>query len=110
MQLPCKSRKEPLFSEKTSDDEWLGYVGQRGWIAFSHDAKFHLPGYEIEMQAIKQFNVGCFYLWGASAIRRKKALCFLRAYDRIVEAVATTPKPFIYRINEKGLLSKVKIP
>ena len=108
--MPCKNHKDTLFTPKTEDDEWLGYVGQQGWIAFSHDAKFHLPGYEIEMQAIKQFNVGCFYLWGASALRWQKALCFLRAHARIIEAIANTPKPFIYRINEKGLLSKVKIP
>lgn len=108
--ISCRNRKEQLFKPDTDDDEWLRYVGEKGWIAFSHDEKFHLPGYENEMAAIKQFGVGCFYLWGANAKCHDKALCFLRAYDQIVHAVNTTPKPFIYKIDKSGKLSKVAIP
>lgn len=107
--MSCKSRKEQLFGPETPDDEWLQYVGKKGWIAFSHDEKFHLPGYENEMAAIKQFGVGCFYLWGANARCHEKALCFLKAYDQIVKVVETTPRPFIYRIDKNGKLSKVAI-
>ena len=38
------------------------------------------------------------------------ALGSLRAYDRIVEAEASTPRPFIYRITETGLIKPVPIP
>ena len=110
LRLPHSTRKEPLFGPGAQDDEWLSYVGQQGWIAFSHDGKFHLPGYENELAAIKQFSVGCFYLWGANHLRWQKALCFLRAYERIVDAARITPKPFIYQVTEKGTLKKVKLP
>jgi hypothetical protein len=105
--MPCRGRKELLFADSVKDDHWLEFVGRKSWIAFSHDEKFHKPGYEVELAAIKQFKVGCFYLWGANAVCREKALCFLKAYDKIVELVASTPRPFIYRIDLNGLISKV---
>lgn len=107
--MPCKGRKELLFGDDVHDDTWLEFVGRKGWIAFSHDEKFHKPGYETEMAAIKQFNVGCFYLWGANAVCREKALCFLKAYDKILDLVASTPRPFIYRIDQHGGIVKVLI-
>lgn len=108
--MKCKSRTEPLFQPKAGDDEWLSYVGQQGWIAFSHDQKFHKPGFENELAAIKQFNVACFYLWGANNKPHEKARCFLRAYDAIVDTVAKTKRPFIYSVNQQGKLTEVPLP
>ena len=54
--------------------------------------------------------MGCFYLWGSEAKRWQKLQCFARAYDRIVEAEAVTPRPFIYLVTETGLLRTVPIP
>lgn len=105
-----RSRKEPLFPPDEADDSWLAFVGKKGWTVFSHDEKFHKPGYESEISAIKQYQIGCFYLWGANAQNYEKARCFLKAYERIVDAIAGTPKPFIYRIEKSGKLVKVKIP
>lgn len=36
--------------------------------------------------------------------------CFLRAYEQIVEAANDTPRPFIYRMTEKGRLNSVVVP
>jgi hypothetical protein len=109
LNMPCRNRKDPLFLPNASDDEWLSFVGQKGWVAFSHDKKFHKPGYELELAALKQFNVACFYLWGAKARPHEKARCFLRAYDKIVHAVQTTQRPFIYNVDEAGKLLRVPI-
>ena len=54
--------------------------------------------------------MGCFYLWSAEALRWEKMRCFLRAYEDILEAAATTPRPFIYRVTEKGRLIPLIIP
>ena len=106
--MRCKNRKEPLFPPGEPDDAWLEYVGKKKWIVFSHDEKFHKR--ETELSAIKQFDVGCFYLWGASAKNYEKARCFLLAYERILKAIAETPRPFIYKIDKQGKLSKIAIP
>lgn len=104
-----KTKKDPLFKPDEKDDKWLEYVGMKDWVVFSQDKKFHKPGYESELYAIKQFNVGCFYLWGATAQTSEKALVFLKAYDKILHAIKTTPKPFIYDITRTGRLVPVKI-
>ncbi|MGE4240133.1 hypothetical protein [Ramlibacter sp.] len=104
------SCNDQLFHDEEADDVWLADVGARGWVVFSHDRKFHKIGFESELSAIKQHNVGCFYLWGGSAKKYEKAQCFFRAYDRILRAIATTPRPFIYDVQRSGRLKKVKIP
>jgi hypothetical protein len=104
-----KNRTEQLFKPEEKDDQWLEFVGKKNWIVFSQDRKFHTAGYENEMFALKQFNVGCFYLWGADARCADKALAFLKAYDKIVAAIQTTPKPFIYDLAKSGKLTRIDI-
>jgi len=102
--------EDQLFKDEETDDVWLAEVGTRGWTVFSHDKKFHKTGYESEVSAIKQFNVGCFYLWGGNATPLDKARCFFRAYDRIVKAAEMTPRPFIYDVQKSGHLKRIPIP
>ena len=82
------------FRMDEDDDVWLHTVGEWEWTVIGHDSSYHTR--PTELSAIKQHKIGCFYLWGAEATRWKKLQCFARAYDRIVEAEANTPKPFIY--------------
>jgi hypothetical protein len=96
------------FALDEQDDSWLNKVGQWGWTVIGHDSRYHQR--PTELSAIKQYKMGCFYLWGANARRWEKFRCFARAYDRIVEAEANTPKPFIYRVTQRGVLRRVAIP
>jgi hypothetical protein len=108
--LPITGRHKNLFKEGEYDDQWLSFVGEKNWIVFTQDGKFHKPGFESELSAIKQFKVGCFYIWGACAQTHEKALSLLKAMDAIIEAIELTPKPFIYKISKHGKLIAVKIP
>ena len=96
------------FAIDARDDDWMPGVGRSGWVLIGHDSRHHRE--ESELSAIKQHRIGCFYLWGAEASRWEKVRCFLRAYENILEAVARTPRPFIYRVTEKGRLTSVTIP
>jgi len=96
------------FRIDEADDVWLPQVGQRGWTVIGHDSQHHTR--EAELSAIKQYNIGCFYLWGAEAKRWEKMQCFARAYQRIVTAENITPRPFIYRVTKTGRLQVVPIP
>ena len=96
------------FAIDEPDDVWLPQVGQWGWTVIGHDSQHHSKPNEIS--AIKQYNIGCFYLWGCHAKRWQKMQCFARAYERIVEAEKTTPKPFIYIIGQMGKLQRITIP
>lgn len=96
------------FASNEDDDVWLPKVGQLGWTVIGHDSQHHAK--ESELSAIKQYNIGCFYLWGAESKRWEKMQCFARAYERISQAEKTTPKPFIYKVNKKGSLKQIPIP
>ena len=96
------------FPGNCPDDVWLPEVGRRGWTVIGHDSHHHTE--ESELSAVKQYSIGCFYLWGAEAKRWEKLRCFARAYDRIVQAESSTTRPFIYRVTKAGLLQPVLIP
>lgn len=96
------------FPSDAPDDAWLPVVGQWGWTVIGHDTKYHLTSNELA--ALKQYSVGCFYLWGANASKWEKMRVFAFAYRRIVAAEGSTPKPFIYRVDRRGLLKPVDLP
>ena len=83
-------------------------VGTLGWTLVGHDSRHHRE--RAELAAVKQYEMGCFYLWGAEALKWEKMRCFLRAYERILDASISTPRPFIYRVAEKGGLTAVTVP
>ena len=95
------------FRIDSPDDEWMPYVGSMGWMLIGHDSRHHIQ--QAEISAIRQYRMACFYLWGSEARRWEKALCFLRAYERILAADETTARPYIYRISKSGRLSSVEI-
>lgn len=99
-----------LFANEETDDSWLKFVGEKGWIVLTQDSKFHKKGFENELSAIKQFNVGCFYVWGAEALKWDKMVSLCKAYDNIIEASKTTAKPFIYSCSKGGSLTQIPIP
>ena len=90
------------------DDEWLEICGKNGWIAFSHDRKFH--SVTVEAMAIKQHNVGAFYLPGASEPVWYKLSYFMRGYAQIIDRIKRTQKPFIYRVHPNLWIERIKLP
>lgn len=108
--LPRLPKQKTLFSPTEADDVWLQYVGQKGWVVFTQDRKFHREGYENELSAIKQFNVGCFYIWGAEATKWEKMKALCKGLDRMLAASAATPKPFIFDVEKTGKLKQIPIP
>ena len=94
------------FKREGGDDTWFSQVAARGWTTIiSQDYHFHTN--ENESYALRQYNLGCFYLWGAQKPKWEILRCFARAYDRIIEAAETKPRPFIYRVTRTGLLHQV---
>lgn len=104
------TKLKTLFVQEEKDDVWLQYVGQRGWLVFTQDRKFHRAGFENELSAIKQFNVGCFYVWGAQATKWEKMVALCKGLDAMIAIAASTPKPFIFDAQKTGKLIQVPIP
>ena len=89
------------------DDTWLSDVGQKGWFVISQDHNFHKR--ERELFALKQYEVGCFYLPGANSPKWETFRYFMRAYDHIISVMNISPRPFLYRIEWNGTLTKVDL-
>jgi hypothetical protein len=100
--------KKNNFPKELRDDQWLEICGKRGWIACSHDRKFH--DIAVEAMAIKQHNVGAFYLPGASDPSWYKLCYLIKAYPKIDKAIKETRKPFIYRLHPSLRLERIKLP
>ena len=92
------------FDSDAPDDLWLPEVGTRGWVVLGFDWSYHLN--QAELAAIRQHNVGVFYLWGAEARTWERMFCFARAYDRIVDLAASEAGPFIFRVRRTGSLTR----
>ena len=93
------------FDTALGDDSWLPIVGERGWSVVGHD-RYHEKSL-AELHAIQQYGIGCFYLWGAEASRWEKLRCFARAFDRMVQAEANTPRPFVFDVARSGALRRL---
>jgi len=96
------------FKQDMDDDEWLSIVGERGWIVFSHDQKFH--SLTVEAAAVRQFGIGCFYLYGANSPIWDKLQYFVRAYPKIDKIIRTETKPYIYDIGSNGRIRQIGVP
>ena len=90
------------------DDVWLSDVGSKGWFVVTQDQRLHVNAPELD--AIKQYNVGCFYLKGASDSRWDIFRRFVCSFDRIIRETGHTPRPFVYRIQRTGNLRPITLP
>jgi hypothetical protein len=102
--LPVVSHDEH-FPPNTQDDQWMPTVGRAGWTVIGHDKKFH--EIDVELQAIRDHQVGVFYLWGANAKRWDKVRLFAKVYDKIVTVIQSQRPPFIYRVYKSGAFKRV---
>lgn len=95
------------FKQDTPDDKWLQIVGEKGWIVFSHDRRFHKEASSIA--AIKQHKVGCFYLPGANQNTWSKLYMFVRAHHRIIELASQTERPFVFYLTALNKIEEIRL-
>lgn len=73
----------------------------------AQDYKFH--EIEAELEALKQHNVGCFYVWGAEASKWETMRTFARGYDNIVREAERALRPFAFRVQRHGGLTEIPV-
>ena len=91
------------FEQAAPDDYWLPIVGTYGWIVVSQDYSYHEK--ETELAAIKQYNMGCFYLWGSEAGKWEIMRVFAKAFDKMVNKADVGLRPFVFDVNRRGWLA-----
>lgn len=95
------------FRQTMPDDEWLAICGQRQWVAFTHDRKFH--SIEVETAAITQHNVASFALCGATSTTFDKLRYLVRSFPRMIEIVRSEQPPYLYRIDASARFQRVEL-
>jgi len=93
------------FRHDMPDDEWMEIVGPKGWIVLSQDWKFHLR--EVEIEAVKQHSIKCFYLPGSGATKWDTYCQLIRSHKRLMELADAEVAPFIFDVKRNGHLKRI---
>lgn len=96
-----------FFRHDTPDDEWMEFVGAKGWLVISQDYSFHLE--PAVLSVIKQHGVKVFYLWGSDKPKWEVMRVFARHYDGILKLSDAKAGPFIYRVKARGAFAQVSL-
>ncbi len=88
------------FDPSTDDSDWLEVIGTRGWFLVTRDERVRFRPAEIS--AIKEHNVGAFFIGGKNRSRCELIQQIVRNWPRMKEIANSTRPPFLYRIPPKG--------
>ena len=89
------------------DDEWLAKAGDRGWVVLTQDYKFHKPGFEHELEAIKGHSVQCFYFPCAKETMWEAICVFSRVHLKVIAKTHDSGGCFIHSIGKNGKIRSV---
>lgn len=96
------------FRHDMPDDEWMERVGPKGWVVISQDWKFHIR--DVEIAAVKQHKIRCFYLPGSGATKWTTYCQLIRSHLRLMQLAATEDAPFIFDVKKNGHLKRIDLP
>ncbi len=96
-------RHDDLFAPTTTDEEWLQYVGERGRVAITHNARIrYMPN---ELEAVVRHRVALLVVVGKVPLK-ELAANFVATITPISAFLASHQAPFIakvYRSTQKEL-------
>lgn len=93
-------RHDDHFGVETPDDEWIGEIGRRGWIAVTRDARIRYS--PLALSVLMDSGTQLFVLVG-KLTTAEAAETFLKWRERIVETVVGERGPFIAKIRRDGV-------
>ena len=89
-----------FFKPDTDDTVWLAKIGAEGWFLLTRDLRVRKrPG---ELQAIKEHDVGAFFLGGKNRSKWELVQQLVRNWPRLKELAGSTRPPFAYRVPPSG--------
>lgn len=89
-----------FFADDADDAVWLQRIGDEGWFLITRDDKIrHRPA---EIQALRNHQVGAFFLGGKNRTRCELIQQLVRNWPRIKEYASKTKRPFACRIPPSG--------
>lgn len=96
------------FAQNVTDEEWLRYVGAKGWVVLTKD---HRIRYRLaELTALKEAKVRAFVLTPRKLTADQNGEVLKRALPAMAKFMERTPPPFIAAVTRGAkivLLKKV---
>jgi PIN like domain len=91
------------FPTTALDEEWLGVVGQRGWVVLTKDRgiRYRAPA----LTAIRASAIRMFVLTAGDLQGHEMAAIFARGLARIAGVARRERAPFIAKITKTGVVS-----
>jgi len=88
------------FPEDAQDTEWLEYIGQNEMFLITRDDAIRRNPAEI--QALRHYRVGAFFIAGKNRTRCDIILQVVRNWPRIKEFSTRLNRPFAFRVPPSG--------
>jgi hypothetical protein len=88
------------FARDEDDRNWLGAVGERGWVVFTKDKKLRYR--PLEIAALRASKARVFVLTAGNLRGIEIAAVFLKALPRICKILRSHPGPFVARVSQSG--------
>lgn len=89
-----------VFDEGTEDQVWLKHIGTQKIFLITRDERIRKNPFELN--ALKTYNVGAFFLGGKNLDRCKIIQQVVRNWPRIKQISAKNKPPFAFRIPPSG--------
>ena len=89
-----------LFDPDAEDEVWLEHIGRTGMILVTRDERIRFR--PNELGALKDNNVGAFFLGGKNRSRCELVQQLVRNWPRMKSLSAKTRRPFAFRIPPSG--------
>jgi hypothetical protein len=88
------------FGPDTLDEQWIGEVGRRGWIAITRDARIRYS--PLALSVLMEYGTQLFVLVGKLKTT-EAAEMFLKWREKIVSTIQSESEPFIAKIRRDGV-------
>jgi hypothetical protein len=93
-------RHDDHFGAQTPDEEWIGEIGRRGWIAVSRDQRIRYS--PLGLSVLMTSGTRLFVLVGKLTADEAAEL-FIRSRERIEAVLRKERRPFIAKIRRDGV-------
>ncbi|MGH7902033.1 MAG: hypothetical protein ACRENZ_09885 [Thermodesulfobacteriota bacterium] len=97
---------DDYFESNVADEEWLRFVGHKGWIAITKDKRirYRTPALEV----IRKEKVKLFIFTKGNLTGQQMGEILIKAIPKVKTFLAKYEPPFIVTMTKSGKLSKVK--
>ena len=96
---------DDLFPQDTDDVDYLGPVGQQGWVLLTKDKNIRRN--ELERAALIASGVACFALTSGNLRGPEMAQAFVTALPRIKRVLGRFAPPFVAIVGAVGTVTVI---